>query len=346
MPWNSNKPNHPCLFHGWQYSHFKQHCIVTARLLIWIALPTLIWFTQPIIALVTADLRVLGSLLNLAFTKGVCWHQTFATNMDCARKHCWHRHGWSVIWSNDVALLDFANDVALLVESYLKLLVAALETMAWETASLGLEVNWQKTKARALCSREDEPLTITVLGQEFAVREEFLYLCSLILSETQSFSDILHHNAITCSAMQNLDIQIWRSRISISTKLKLCNTCIVSYFLYGCECWAVSKRGVLKINGICISCQESNGTTMCGMMMWDRQPSSHIFRLLSKHGISPCSATIAQMPDDPTLKRFSSKLYGSILMIFVRNIRKTIEQSLFASVFSCKFACYHDVIVS
>ena len=48
--------------------------------------------------------------------------------------------------------LDFADDVALLAE-LLELLVPALETMASEAASLGLELNWQKTKAQALDSR-------------------------------------------------------------------------------------------------------------------------------------------------------------------------------------------------
>ena len=48
--------------------------------------------------------------------------------------------------------------------------------------------------------------------------------------------------------MQNLDKQIWRSRITIPTKLKLYNTCILPIFLYGSECWAVTKRDVLKID--------------------------------------------------------------------------------------------------
>jgi len=33
-------------------------------------------------------------------------------------------------------------------------------------------------------------------------------------------------------------------------------------------------------------------TTTCRMMMWDGQPGSHTFQLLSKHGISPCSAKL------------------------------------------------------
>ena len=37
-----------------------------------------------------------------------------------------------------------------------------LETIASEAASLGFEVNWQKTKVQALGCREDMPLTIKV----------------------------------------------------------------------------------------------------------------------------------------------------------------------------------------
>ena len=47
-----------------------------------------------------------------------------------------------------------------------------------------------------------------------------------------------------------LDKQIWRSRITIPTKLKLYNTCILPIFLYGSECWAVTKRYVLKIDAL------------------------------------------------------------------------------------------------
>ena len=66
--------------------------------------------------------------------------------------------------------------------------------------------------------------------------EEFVYLGSLVHSSTQSSPDISRRNAITRAAMQNLDKQIWRSRIIIPTKLKLYNTCIPPIFLYGSEC--------------------------------------------------------------------------------------------------------------
>ena len=48
--------------------------------------------------------------------------------------------------------------------------------------------------------------------------------------------------------MQTLDNQIWRSHISTSTKLKLHNTCILPIFLYGSDCWAVSRTDARKID--------------------------------------------------------------------------------------------------
>ena len=50
--------------------------------------------------------------------------------------------------------------------------------------------------------------------------------------------------------MQNLDNQIWKPRIAISTKLKLYNNCTLPFFLYASECWAVTKRDVLKIDAL------------------------------------------------------------------------------------------------
>jgi len=77
-----------------------------------------------------------------------------------------------------------------------------------------------------------------------------VYLGSLVHSSTQSSPDISRRNAITRTAVQNLDKHIWKSRITIPTKLKLYNTCILPIFLYGSECWAVTKRDVLKIDAV------------------------------------------------------------------------------------------------
>jgi len=47
-----------------------------------------------------------------------------------------------------------------------------------------------------------------------------------------------------------LENQIWRSRLAISTKLKLYNTCILPIFLYGSDCWAISKMDARTIDAL------------------------------------------------------------------------------------------------
>jgi len=114
----------------------------------------------------------------------------------------------------------------------------------------GFELNWQKIKVQALGCRENTPLTIKVQGQDVMVVEEFVYLGSLIHSTTGSIGDISRRSAITRAAMQSLQNQIWRSRLAISTKLKLYNTCILPIFLYGSDCWAILKTDARRIDAL------------------------------------------------------------------------------------------------
>jgi len=120
--------------------------------------------------------------------------------------------------------------------------------MASEAASTELKVNWQKTKFQALASREDEPLTFTVQGQEVAVViEEFVYLGSHTTQQLKAL--LISHVAVLSLVwlLQNLDNQIWKSRISISTKLNLYNTMFVHYIS---ECLAVTKTDAQKIDAL------------------------------------------------------------------------------------------------
>ena len=64
-----------------------------------------------------------------------------------------------------------------------------------EAASLGLEVNWQKTKIQVLGRTEGVPLTVTVKDHEVAVAEELVYLGSLIHSSVQSTHEMFELNS-------------------------------------------------------------------------------------------------------------------------------------------------------
>jgi len=129
--------------------------------------------------------------------------------------------------------------------------------MAVKAASVGLEVNWQKTKVQALVSKKDEPPDIAVQGQVVVMVEEFVYLGALIHSSTHISPYIIQRSTSTHTAIQRLDNEIWQSHISTATKLKLYNTCILAIFLYISECWAVTKDEVRKINTFdqwCLQC--------------------------------------------------------------------------------------------
>jgi len=65
-----------------------------------------------------------------------------------------------------------------------------------------------------------------------------LSIALLSTQQLKSLPDISRCNAIAHAVMQNLDNQIWKSRIAISTKLKLYNTC------------NSTERDVLKIDAL------------------------------------------------------------------------------------------------
>ena len=114
-------------------------------------------------------------------------------------------------------------------------------------------------KPENLLIRHDDVLKLCDFGQ-CALLMLFVYCdCNitylrrrtyLIHSPTHSFPDIVRRSAFTRTAMQSLDKQLWRSRISLSTRLRLYNTCILPIFLYGSECWAITKEDARRINAL------------------------------------------------------------------------------------------------
>jgi len=148
----------------------------------------------------------------------------------------------------------------------------------WRNSWIRLWVTW---RSRSLTSRNHHGCLVAVVciylfsyiyhgclyNRNYLCLHVYLYYLSVAISAALSTQQpkallILRRNAITQAAMQNLDSQIWKSRISMFTKLKLYNICILPIFLYGSDCWAVTKRdalktGMLSTNGVCLSCLES-----------------------------------------------------------------------------------------
>ena len=85
---------------------------------------------------------------------------------------------------------------------------------------------------------------------EFEVMESFPYLDSLIHCTGDSVLEIKRRVSITQDCMMALDCNIWRSRISVGTKLRLYNSCILLIFLYGAETWAMTATAAKTFDAL------------------------------------------------------------------------------------------------
>ena len=75
-------------------------------------------------------------------------------------------------------------------------------------------------------------------------------LGSLIHCTGDSAPEIKRRVSITRNCTMALDRNIWRSRISVATKLRLYNSCILSIFLYGAETWAVTATAAKTFDAL------------------------------------------------------------------------------------------------
>ena len=85
-------------------------------------------------------------------------------------------------------------------------------------------------------------------GHSVEVVESFSYLGSLIHSTGDSAPEI--RVSITQDCMMALDRNIWRSRVSVATKLRLYNSCILPIFLYGAETWTVTTTAAKTFDAL------------------------------------------------------------------------------------------------
>ena len=114
----------------------------------------------------------------------------------------------------------------------MELLVPVLEALATEAESLGLEINGRKQFCRLYATFRMTPFHHSVGAR--GLHSGGLPGCSHPFVNSQ----LSRHPETECihvytTAMQSLDKQLWCSRISLSTKLRPYNTCILPIFLYG-----------------------------------------------------------------------------------------------------------------
>jgi len=87
-------------------------------------------------------------------------------------------------------------------------------------------------------------------GMKLEVVESFVYLGSLIHCSGGCELEIKRRAAFIHEAMSALDQNIWSSSISLETKLRLYNACILPIFLYGSEVCSVTSSLSKKIDAL------------------------------------------------------------------------------------------------
>jgi len=135
----------------------------------------------------------------------------FLTPMDWLLNHTDHlAFLGTTIGTEPFTDLDFADDVAqlALLTELLSVLVLALEAMNGDAKSLGLQINWSKTKIQTTDDAFPPGSRVSVAGDNVEFVESFTYLGVDIHNTGSSEHDIRKRIAIARSCMVSLDRNI------------------------------------------------------------------------------------------------------------------------------------------
>ena len=169
--------------------------------------------------------------------------------MDWLLQRTVHRGLLGAILDNEVFTdLDCADDVALVAET-VEALLLLLEVMQKEAHSLGLEINWPKTKIQHTgIEPTNNNIILSTAGQNVEMVDSFIYLGCMIHKTGSSVPEITSRIAIARNSMKTLDKPIWRSNISLQTKIRLYNCYILPVLLYGAEVWMITDSVEKKLD--------------------------------------------------------------------------------------------------
>jgi len=170
--------------------------------------------------------------------------------MDWITNRATHRGFLGVTVGEEICTdLDYADDVSLLA-SMLEILVLALEILHEESSQIGLEINWSKRKLQVFDDTSTPPSKVSVLDHDVEVVDSFVYLGSCIDVHGGSEPDICRRIEKARSCMKSLDRNIWRSSISLQTKIQLYNMYILLILLYGADTWSMTVASSRRLECI------------------------------------------------------------------------------------------------
>ena len=143
--------------------------------------------------------------------------------------------------------LDFADDVSVMAEM-LEVLIFALELMNEESQHWVLKSAGTKPRYKPQISSLTPHHDVTILGHKVDVVDSVVYLGSSVDASGGNDSDIRRRIELVRTCMKSLDRGIWRSSISLVTKLRLYNVYILPVLLYGSDTWSVTEASRQRLD--------------------------------------------------------------------------------------------------
>ena len=145
--------------------------------------------------------------------------------------------------------LDFADDAVVFAES-LDSLVTTLEALSRESAALGLQVSWTKTRIQSFGdSSDDSSQSLAIGSQSVDFTDQFTYLGGVVHGSGSSEADVNRRLGLAAGAMASLTKGVWRCRyLCRRTKVQVFRVLVLPILLYGCETWTLTSSLKRRLN--------------------------------------------------------------------------------------------------
>jgi len=149
--------------------------------------------------------------------------------------------------------IDYADDVTLFIDQQEKYHIA-LSAMEEEASKFGIHVSWSKTKIQNL-SCGPAPSPVMVNDNVIDPVQEFTYLGSIQSSNSNSStSEYIQRIGFAAGVMKCMD-RVWnQTNLSISTKIRIYSTCVLTVLLYGLETWTLTQPDWKRLDSFHTRC--------------------------------------------------------------------------------------------
>ena len=156
------------------------------------------------------------------------------------------------VGQENVVDLDFADDVALLADTWM-VLVGMVMRMELVTQRFGINISAKKSEVVYVGrgSGDVRVEDVNLRGETIRQVSDFTYLGSVVTSDGKVKEDIEKRRAGARRAFGQLRRRLWkRGEISLRVKMKIFNAIVIPVLLYGASAWALTRTEENRLDSL------------------------------------------------------------------------------------------------